>query len=324
MRRLLPACLLLTVVLPVRSWASDIYLDLFVDTASHTWTVTATSSDNLNLGIAAFSIDLVGSGGISILPMPLASQTLCVGAQPFSLFRCAGIINGTSLTNIHASQDVIGAAMAGSDSLLEFGGGLTGTAAGTFIGEVASRGALTLATGRYIDSGSGGTIMASLTPGAFINLLPLNYDASASADAKGAMHAAPTAAHVRASVAMLGSADGLAVIHGSPFEPSPPPRVTHVPPASTESPAVTQPSAPSSPLIDSGLNADTSDSAQPASEVQAPMAVSDSPPTESPGSSNSIVLPAADNPGGSPDFSTAPDPIRPILVDGLDLTSSGL
>ena len=146
---------------------------------SGTWTVTATLSDNQTLGIVAFSIDVIGSSidpsGVTVRQAATPSQTLIVSNPPYSIFRSNGLLSPPSLTQINASQPAIEAAEAHDPSLLRFGDGLLTNATSTVYGTVPAGGPLALASGQWTTAGTGGTIQAVLTPGAYFNLFPLNY-----------------------------------------------------------------------------------------------------------------------------------------------------
>ena len=153
-----------------------------------TWTAYAQLNDLNNLGIASFSIDILATGGITLAKAATTSQTNQGPNPPFSLFRTTGTLtsgNGNSLTSITGSQDNIGAASNNDDSGLVYGYGEFGVANGTFVGQVTGKGLLPLATGRWTNSGSGGTIFASVTPGSFFGLFPNNWDANDSPSPAG-------------------------------------------------------------------------------------------------------------------------------------------
>jgi hypothetical protein len=166
--------------------ATNVLLNLQTTTdatgTSGTWTVTATLSDNQTLGIASFSIDVLGSSfpGSPIVQKASGTNsntppTLLVSNPPYSMFRINGTLSPPNLVGISASQDIVTAANNNDPSVLRFGDGLTAAATGAVYGTVAPGGALTLATGRWTTTFSSGLIEAVLTPGAFFNLFPLNY-----------------------------------------------------------------------------------------------------------------------------------------------------
>jgi hypothetical protein len=156
--------------------ASDVILSVQLDTTNQTWAVTAVSSDSQNLGIASFAIDVLGTGGISILKAVNPADTLVAPSAYFDILRNTGTISGQNLLDIHASQDTIGAANAFNDSGILYGYGLSGTGSGTFVGPITGLGPAILAQGSYSNDGTGGTISARIATGAFVNLFPLNWD----------------------------------------------------------------------------------------------------------------------------------------------------
>src|SRR5262245_57530865 len=182
-----------------RILASDVQLHLITSDptqSSGTWTVTADLTDNQSLGIASFSIDVLGSSapggsGVTVLPAAIASQTLQVSNPPYSLFRANGTVAAPNLVRINASQDTISAAESHDPSLLRFGDGLPTDAMSSLYGTVIHGGSIELATGRWTASGTGGSMRVSLTPGAFFNLFPLNYGVD---DGTGQFHSPPGSA----------------------------------------------------------------------------------------------------------------------------------
>jgi len=163
--------------------ATDVQLTLTSSTVlatTGTWQLSATLSDNQSLGIVSFSIDVLGSStgpssGVTVLRAATTTQTLRVSNPPYSLFRTFGTLSAPNVTGIGASQDTIAAANNGDPTIVRFGDGLLTTATGQFYGAIAPGGPLLLATGRWIASGTGGTIQAILTPGTAFDLFPLNY-----------------------------------------------------------------------------------------------------------------------------------------------------
>jgi hypothetical protein len=91
------------------------------------------------------------------------------------LFRITGTLSAPNLNGISASQDTVAAAGSSDPSILRFGDGLSADATSPVYGTVAHGGPLTLATGRWTATGTGGIIQAVLSPGATFNLFPLNY-----------------------------------------------------------------------------------------------------------------------------------------------------
>src|SRR5262249_39839897 len=141
-----------------------------------TWVVTATESDNANLGLASFDMDVKGSPGITVSRAAVATATNASPNPPFSQFRTNGTPSSpvVDLNDIRASQDTITAAGNMDPSILKFGYGLPTASTSQVYGSIAPV-AVTLATGRWTNSGPGGTITVQLTGGAFFNLFPTNY-----------------------------------------------------------------------------------------------------------------------------------------------------
>jgi hypothetical protein len=146
-----------------------------------TWTVTATLSDNQTLGIASFSIDVIGvpdpggTGTVTIQQAADPAQTLKVSNPPYSVFRSNGVLQPPSLKQINASQDTVTAAESHNSSNLRFGDGLLTPATSPAFGLIPAGGPLVLATGQWSVTGGGGAIHAELTPAAYFTLFPLNY-----------------------------------------------------------------------------------------------------------------------------------------------------
>src|SRR5262245_30443982 len=108
--------------------ATNVQLNLITSNpllSTGAWTVTARLMDNQSLGIGAFSIHVVATGGVTILKAATASQTLQVSNPPYSQLRSTGTLSTPNLTGISASQDVIGAAQQFDPSILRFGDGLS-------------------------------------------------------------------------------------------------------------------------------------------------------------------------------------------------------
>ena len=145
--------------------------------SSGTWTVTADLSDNQTLGIALFSIDVLGTSGagVTIQKANPIFQTLAVPNPPYSLFRNTGTINTPNLTGITSGQDWIDAANNFDPTVLRFGDGLLADAISPIYGTIMHGGTLALARGRWTASGAGGTIQATITPSASLQLFPLNF-----------------------------------------------------------------------------------------------------------------------------------------------------
>jgi hypothetical protein len=144
------------------------------DPSAGTWVVTATLSDTNSLGLASFDLDVKGGPGITIMRAAVATATNGSPNPPFSQFRTNGTPTAPDLNDIRASQDTITAASNFDPSILHFGYGLPSTATSQTYGSIAPT-TITLASGRWTNSGAGGTITAQLTSGAFFNLFPLNY-----------------------------------------------------------------------------------------------------------------------------------------------------
>ena len=144
-----------------------------------TWQVTATLSDNQTLGIAAFSIDVVGvpdsSGTIAIQQAATVSQTLQVSNPPYSQSLSTGTVSGSSLLGIAASQDLVTAANNYDPEILRFGDGLASPATSPVYDVVPPGGPLVLARGRWVTRGYGGSLYAQVTPASGFSLFPLNY-----------------------------------------------------------------------------------------------------------------------------------------------------
>jgi hypothetical protein len=69
------------------SQATNVQLYLNVNQAAGTWTVSAQTTDAQSLGIADFSLDVVGGGGITIQKAATASQTNQAPNPPFTVFK---------------------------------------------------------------------------------------------------------------------------------------------------------------------------------------------------------------------------------------------
>jgi hypothetical protein len=179
-RRIAVVAAVLVALSAVAAQASNIQLTInFVPgspATAGTWTATASSVDAQNLGLASYSLDIIGTDGISIQKMATASQTNPTPNTIYTLFRTTGTASGQSLINLGASQDTIGAASNNDDSGLRFGDTLLTQANGTFKGPIPPGGALLIAQGRYTNAGQGGNITAQLSAGTFFNLMPTNYD----------------------------------------------------------------------------------------------------------------------------------------------------
>ena len=206
--------------------ASEISLGLIIDPVNQTWAVTAASNDNLNLGIAAFSIDVDGGGGVSILPSMNRSETIAAPQSTFNIFRSAGKSADSNLNSLQGSQDIIGADESRDDSGLHYGYGLTSSAHGSFVGDVNGDGPFTIAQGRYTAADSGGTIIAHLSAGCMFNLFRPNY--SVIPGLSGASQATMAATRVNSI--------GFDLSTGSLFAIAPSP-----PPAPAESPKIASP-----------------------------------------------------------------------------------
>jgi hypothetical protein len=169
--------------------ATNVYLNLTTTTdatgTSGTWTVTATLGDNQTLGIASFSLEVDGipDAGVGSTVTALKASgtnsntppTLIAPNPPYSVFRNNGIATAPKVSGIAASQDTVTAATTNDPTVLRFGDGLTTKANSSVYGSIQAGGALTLATGRWTATGTGGSLQAIVTPGSFFNLYPLNY-----------------------------------------------------------------------------------------------------------------------------------------------------
>ena len=158
------------------SWATNVNLALTVDQAAKTWTVKATLSDAQSLGLGSFSVDVQGTGGISILRATPAAQTNKSPTE-FNSLRSGGIVSGTNVTGIAGGQDAIGAVNNQDDSVLKYGYALPTNATGQFVGPVTGLGEITLASGPY--TGTGGAITVVPTPATFFTMFPTTWDANA-------------------------------------------------------------------------------------------------------------------------------------------------
>jgi len=200
-RRVLLAGVAFIVLGAASSFATTVQLGLTVNTTTATWTVTGTASDAQQMGLASFSIDVDGAGGLSIIKAATAAQTNQTSSTVFSQLRTTGTITGTNLIGIAASQDTIDAVGNNDDSgasggtALVYGYEMPGTSQGLFTsnnygnpGTITGLGPITLATGRY--TGSAGSITAQISAASFFTLYPTNWDPnSTTAQADGGTQA---------------------------------------------------------------------------------------------------------------------------------------
>jgi hypothetical protein len=200
-----------------RASATDVLLHLSTSDptqTSGTWTVTATLSDNQSLGIASFSIDVIGSSGVTAQKASGTSSdippTLLVPNPPYSINRTGGTLNAPNVTGITGAQDIRSAVYYVDPSFIRFGDGLLADAVSpVYHSTITHRGPLTLATGRWTASGTGGTIQAIVSPGSGINLFPLNFavdDGTGGPPPAGSVQNVPFASNVVASRRLAGPA----------------------------------------------------------------------------------------------------------------------
>jgi hypothetical protein len=172
--------------------ATNVQLNLTVNETTSTWTVAAVASDAQQLGLASWSIDVNGIGGVSIQKASTAAQTNQAPFNVFSQLRTTGTISGSNLVDIQAAQDYVDAVNNNDDSgasggtALVYGYGFNGTASGQYTsnnygipGSVVGQGPIVLAMGRYtgdIFLDGPGEIIAMVTPGRSFNFFPLNWD----------------------------------------------------------------------------------------------------------------------------------------------------
>src|ERR1041385_2635116 len=109
------AFILAIVLVPSLASASNILLTVVADQVAKTWTVMAQLSDQQNLGLIAFSLDVKVSNLDSSTPTDLrllraatASQT---NQSPTAFFttRSIGTISGPNILDINGIQPVINA-----------------------------------------------------------------------------------------------------------------------------------------------------------------------------------------------------------------------
>jgi len=142
------------------------------NTATGTWRVFAQASTNDNAGIADFSIDVLGTAGITIATSTQNSPRITFNGDGdfagFSQFRANGTPPGTGMG---AAQDVLGFADPGQI--------VQGVGQQAFLADFASNGGasaniafpIQLASGVYNNNGAGGLINAIVHPGGFIDVL---------------------------------------------------------------------------------------------------------------------------------------------------------
>jgi len=138
----------------VTGQAAVVTLDIQANTATNTWDLYATVSNDTR-GLASFNVDVIGSGGATVTsstlkaPRPLnAAQTDFAG---FNLFRN----NGITGVDIRASQDSV----SGDASLIMLDQGIATP--------------IYLASGTF--SGTTGLLTASLHQDALFNVFPSGY-----------------------------------------------------------------------------------------------------------------------------------------------------
>jgi len=169
-RTLLAACVVLG--LAASSYATSVQLSIVSDDVAKSWTAYAQTSDANTKGIAAFQIDVIGTGGVTATRWTPTNQTNMTPTPPFSLLRTNGSAAGP--VGISASQDVPTAVNDGDNTELTFGLG------------VGSK--FPIAHGFW--TGTSGFLTVQVTPQAGFNLFPSNFSAEGGA---GTTSAAPFA-----------------------------------------------------------------------------------------------------------------------------------
>jgi len=180
-RRIVASSLALCLVaVATVSNAATIQLGLNVDTVAKTWTVTAQSTGADNLGLIAYSLDVLGTvGGVSIGKAATPSQTNAMPSSVYGQLRTTGTVSGVNLTGLSGSQDAIGAVNNNDDSGLKYGDGIVGSVNGQFIGAVNGSGIVTIARGTFTNEHAGDIIKAIVTPSSGVwSTYPLNWSAN--------------------------------------------------------------------------------------------------------------------------------------------------
>jgi hypothetical protein len=148
------------------------------DGSTGTWQAFLTLGNTSDTaGLAAFNIDVVGAGGVTVTGSTNAAPTNIKSFTPPSTFVSDGFNllanNGSNGIGIQASQSVAyaGANDSAKDALVYQGVGIAaGSSTGPF-GTVNWANPVLLASGTYSNSGLGGTITANIHTGGLITLL---------------------------------------------------------------------------------------------------------------------------------------------------------